>query len=103
MAPSEGDIYEPESLAAWEPRGGQALLTCKILRGTAYARGGSSDPQAFTRTDAWEPCTYEFTRTSYGTWTIDTDSGFLQRDTWVDVVEWLCSMQPEEISLVTSR
>lgn len=77
-------LRHPSELDAWEPRGGYALLTCKILIGVT-----------------WEPRTYEFIRSPQGIWTIDTNPGLLRRGSWEDVAAWFESMRPREIDLVT--
>lgn len=64
-------------------------MTCKVrIRSGAY--------------DAWEPRTYEFRRAPPGAWIIDTNPGFLRRDSWERVVSWFCCMDPIEIDLVTT-
>ena len=86
--PVHQKLRDASALAAWEPLDGHAVLTCKIrVRSWAY--------------DAWEPRTYEFTRTASG-WTIDTNPGYLNRQSWEDVVGWLCHMRPLEIDLLTT-
>lgn len=82
-------LTDAAALDAWQPMDGYAIVTCKIqIHSGAYA--------------GWEPRTYEFRRTSSGTWIIDTDPGFLRRDSWDAVVGWFCGMRPIEINLVTT-
>lgn len=82
MARNPGELrYQPLSEAAalgvWEPRGGYALR------------------------EAWESRTYEFLRAQDG-WTIDTNPGYLHRESWEHVVAWFCRMCPVDIELLTT-
>lgn len=83
-------LRSADDLGAWEPRDGHAIVTCRIrIQSGAY--------------DAWEPRTYEFEfARSTERWLINTNPGYLPRDTWDDVVEWLYCMQPIDIELVTT-
>jgi hypothetical protein len=81
-------LIDAEALDAWEPLDGHSIVTCKIrIRSGAY--------------DTWEPRTYEFLRTQGG-WIIDTNPGYLRRESWQHVVSWFCLMQPIEIELLTT-
>lgn len=86
--PVHQKLRDASTLAAWEPIDGYAVLTCKIR-----VRSGACD--------TWEPRTYAFTRTASG-WSIDTNPGYLNRQSWDDVVGWLCHMRPLEIDLLTT-
>lgn len=93
-APSkEGQtLYQPLrsglDLEAWEPLDGHAIVTCKIrIQSGAY--------------DAWEPRTYEFHRVQDG-WIIDLNPGYLKRESWEQVTNWLWGMRPIEIELLTT-
>ena len=93
MARNPGELrYQPLSEAAalgvWEPHGGYALVTCKISVRTGLR-------------EAWESRTYEFLRTQDG-WTIDTNPGYLHRESWEHVVAWFCRMCPVDIELLTT-
>lgn len=81
-------LADPAELDAWEPVDGHAVVTCKIrMQSGAY--------------DTWEPRTYELNRIPAG-WIIDTNPGYLRRDSWDDVVYWLRCMWPIDIEIVTT-
>jgi hypothetical protein len=79
-------LTEAGALAAWEPLDGHAIVTCKIR---------SEAPEA------WETRVYEFVRKKDG-WLIDTNPGFLRRESWEETVDWFCRMRPIEIDLLTT-
>lgn len=87
-------LAEAAALDVWEPRGGYALVTCKISVRTGIH-------------EKWEPRTYEFRYVpdgwrQGGWWCIDTNPGYLRRESWESVVSWFCRMCPVDIELLTT-